>query len=463
MSLQSDTTKSGPAPPTPEGVLEYRGAAPGAAENMRVRGGDILASGFGMTVAVWIVAYVSRMPVVNAPGEATVAGMLLMVLVGGFMAARYSRKGIRAAVLAGALSGLLDILIVGSLIHDYMKAHTEGAVPSAALWVGGSVLLNALVAGLGGIVGHLLPSGRRDRVQWVQVFALVLAAATLPLITAGGLVTAFRAGLAVPDWPQSYGYNMFLFPLSMMQKNEGNFYEHAHRLMGTLAGLTSLVAAIYITVAERRRWIQVLAWSIFGAICVQGILGGTRVTEKSIALAISHGVFAQIVFAAMAALAAAAGRNFLQLPRTLRPEASTDRALTAGLVGAIVVQLILGALLRHTDSLLMVHISMATVVLLAALACGIRAWGLNASLRPLVKSGIAVLAIVAVQILLGIIALVFRAPAGDPQSVAGAFITTAHQANGALLLAASTVLMTWTWRLLSPGEVTAENHLTAPT
>jgi len=238
-------------------VLAYAGPE----REPHLRGGDVLASGFGMTVGAWLVAYVSRMPLVNAPGQVTVSAMLTTVFAGGILTARYSRKGILGAVLAGAVSGLLDILIVGSILHDKASGDTgAGSVaPAAALWIAGSIVLNALVAGAGGMFGILFPSPRRVEIRWTHVIALVLVVATLPLITAGGLVTAFRAGLAVPDWPQSYGYNMFLFPLSKMQSAQGNFYEHAHRLMGSLVGLTSLTLAMCLAVGAPSRSAALMA------------------------------------------------------------------------------------------------------------------------------------------------------------------------------------------------------------
>jgi len=259
-----------------------------------------LAPAFGITAATWLTAYVCRMPLVNASGQATVLSMLVVIFLGGFFTARYSNKGLFAAIAAGAFSGILNILIVASMIHDYTNTHSKEFVPAAAIWIAGSSLTNTFIAGLGGLLGRFFPSSRRSRIHWLQVLAVILAATTFPLITAGGLVTAFRVGLAVPDWPQSYGYNMFLFPLSLMQKTEGNFYEHAHRLLATLVGLTAF--AIAITFRSSR--FSVFAWVIFAAVCLQGILGGTRVTEQSITLAISHGILAQIVFAAIAVFAA---------------------------------------------------------------------------------------------------------------------------------------------------------------
>jgi cytochrome c oxidase assembly protein subunit 15 len=409
-----------------------------------------------MTVGAWLTAYLSRMPGVNAPGQVTVLAMLAMVFVGGVLAGRYSPKGILGAVLAGAVSGLLDILILGSLIKDMNKG--SSIAPAAATWVTGSIVFNAIVAGVGGVFGRMLPSAKRAEIRWPQVFALVLVVATLPLITAGGLVTAFHAGLAVPDWPQSYGYNMFLFPLSQMQSNHGNFYEHAHRLMGSLVGFTALTLAIYVSVAEwRRPWVVALVWGIGVCVAIQAVLGGLRVTEKSTPLAVTHGVFAQLVFAAMACLVAVTSRAFVRRKEERSVAAGTDRTFTSALVGMLVVQLLLGAVVRHTDSLVLLHIVMATLVAMVAVGCGFRAWGIHGGVGPVKKAGVAVLGLVSLQLILGIVALAFRSgPKGDP-TVGGAILTTAHQANGAVLLATAAVLWVWVRRLLAPVGTAAES------
>src|SRR5207253_2280064 len=112
------------------------------------------------------------------------------------------------AMAAGAVSGVLDLLVLGAVISDMMKERS--VAPVAALWIAGSIGLNAAVAGIGGLIGSRVAC-RKHEIRWAAVFAVVLCVATLPLITAGGLVTAFHVGLAVPDWPRSYGYNMFLF------------------------------------------------------------------------------------------------------------------------------------------------------------------------------------------------------------------------------------------------------------
>ncbi len=406
-----------------------------------------MAVGFGITVGVWVVAYVSRLPMVQMGGQATILGMLAVIFTGGGLAARYSARGIWAAVGAGVLSGLLDLIVVGSLFHD-LKPGDLAFAPSAAAWIGGSILLNTMVAAMGGLAGKAWPNAPRTEIHWASVFAFVLAGATFLLIAAGGFVTAFHAGLAVPDWPRSFGYNMFLFPLSLMQKDSGKFFEHAHRLMGSLVGLTSIALAIYITITQRRTWVKVLAWAILLGVSIQGLMGGLRVTEKSETLAIFHGAFAQVLFAAMALLATVTSRGFRDMATKESEGASIDRTMTAGLVGSLVLQLILGTIVRHTDYLLLLHITIAALVTLLVLACGVRAWGLHGELKPLRRSGIAVLMIMLLQITLGVLAVVFWTGATGETTEGSALLTTAHQVNGAMLLACSTVLCVWTWQLL---------------
>src|ERR1041385_897214 len=95
--------------------------------------------------------------------------------------------------------------------------------------------------------------------HWI---ALLTAAATFPLIFMGGLVTSHQAGLRVPDWPNSYGYHMFLFPPRYWVG--GILYEHPHRLMGTIVGMLSILLTIAAWKSEQRRWVGWLATAVLG-------------------------------------------------------------------------------------------------------------------------------------------------------------------------------------------------------
>src|ERR1700679_1161554 len=74
---------------------------------------------------------------------------------------------------------------------------------------------------------------------WLARFAFLSACATLALLGLGGLVTSHEAGMSVPDWPNSYGYNMFLFPVSKW--GGGILYEHTHRLLATIVGTLTVI------------------------------------------------------------------------------------------------------------------------------------------------------------------------------------------------------------------------------
>src|SRR5688500_6964946 len=105
--------------------------------------------------------------------------------------------------------------------------------------------------------------------HWI---ALATAAATLPPIFMGRLVTPHGAGMSVPDWPNSYGYNMFTFPPSKWIG--GIFYEHTHRLMGVVVGMLAIALVVVTWRIEQRHWVRLLAASILLAVIVQGVLGG---------------------------------------------------------------------------------------------------------------------------------------------------------------------------------------------
>src|SRR5438552_8687720 len=104
----------------------------------------------------------------------------------------------------------------------------------------------------------------------LHTVALLTAAATFPLIFIGGLVTSHQAGMSVPDWPNSWGYNMFLFPPRLWIG--GIFYEHTHRLMGTVVGMLAMALTFVAWKTDSRRGIQWLCTAVLGAVIFQGIL-----------------------------------------------------------------------------------------------------------------------------------------------------------------------------------------------
>lgn len=182
----------------------------------------------------------------------------------------------------------------------------------------------------------------------VHALAILTACATFPLIFMGGLVTSHQAGMSVPDWPNSYGYNMFLFPPRLWIG--GILYEHTHRLMGTVVGMlsVSLVVATFVSkrAGRRERW---LALAVLGTVIFQGVLGGLRVVLVKLDLAIVHACVAQAFFC-LAALTAVVTSRWWNEPRKRLEHPTRGRGLVVlGLVtfSAIYLQLVVGATMRH--------------------------------------------------------------------------------------------------------------------
>jgi len=444
----------------------------GSASAPRRDPGAVLALGFGTTVAMWAAGYFLRLPWIQAPSALVALVMLGLLSGGGFLAGRFA-GGWRIGALAGLLTMALNMLILGSLLTSADAPNQFR--PGAAVWLPGALLAGAAIGALAALAGSSGRGPDRPSPNWIGVFAGVAAAATLGLVTIGGLVTSNDAGLAVVDWPNSFGYNMFLYPLSRM--TGGIYYEHAHRLFGSLVGLTTLVLAIVLWRTEDRGWVKRLALLAFVLVVVQGILGGLRVTGRftlsadpaetapSLALAVVHGVTGQLFFALMVALAVVTTRRFRDpAPPEAVPAAATERGLSSLLVGALIVQLVLGAVLRHTGTGLLVHISMATLVAGLAVAAGVRAWGLYGRIGTMRRAGQTLLALVAVQLTLGVGALA-AVTMRRPETAAPlweAIVTTSHQVTGALLLASGVALAIWCRRLILPAAAPLRSGVAEP-
>src|SRR5260370_10509677 len=117
-------------------------------------------------------------------------------------------------------------------------------------------------------------------------FAVLTAVATFALLGAGGLVTSHGVGMAVPDWPNTFGYNMFFFPIS--QWVGGVFYEHTHRLVASGVGLLTTILAAWLWLKDSRRWLRWLGIVAFLAVVLPGVLGGLRVVFFKDELGIVH-------------------------------------------------------------------------------------------------------------------------------------------------------------------------------
>ncbi|HLG58952.1 MAG TPA: COX15/CtaA family protein [Vicinamibacterales bacterium] len=185
----------------------------------------------------------------------------------------------------------------------------------------------------------------------IHRFALLVAASTAILIFAGGLVTSTGSGLSVPDWPNTYGWFMFSFPLSKMVG--GIRYEHTHRLIASTVGFLILVLAAWLWRSESRVWARRLGYVALAAVITQGVLGGLTVLFLlPDAISIAHASLAQIVLCLTVVIALVTSPGWKGAYARSGP-APDDRVLQRIAVlttSAIYLQILVGAIMRHTDA-----------------------------------------------------------------------------------------------------------------
>ncbi len=315
-----------------------------------------------------------------------------------------------------------------------------------------------------------LNSETRAAGPWPHRIALLFACATFPLLWVGGLVTSSNAGMAVPDWPTTYGQNMFLY--SWIERPWDIFIEHSHRLLGATVGLLAIGLVIATWLSNCRTWIRVAAIVALAMVCSQGILGGMRVRMDERDFARLHGCFGPLVFAMAVALVAFTSRWWsAAVPRTDQRAGGLQRLAIATTIIAY-VQLVLGALVRHIPDdaapatfrmYVIFHLIMAaalTVHVLWLAACVVRGFrGEPLLLRPT----LALAALILIQLGLG--AGTYLTHYGPPswlarydwaasytiqaQSLTQLHITTAHVAAGSLIFVTALVVTLRSLRLFN--------------
>lgn len=410
------------------------------------RSGGVLTIGFGATVAMWIVGYLTHIPGMRLPSAGVFFVLLAMLFAVGILSGRILPHGAVSGMWVGLTVGLLNLLVMGSLISG---DEPNRVMPSAAIFIPGWLIVASLIAAAGAFLGRRTQRLPAPENHWPGRFSLVAVAATLLLIPAGGAVTGFEAGLAVPDWPNSFGYNMFLYPLSRM--TGGIYYEHTHRLIGSLVGLTTLVLTAYLWFAESRLWVKIFSTILLAAVILQGIMGGLRVTDQSVQLAVAHGVFAQCFLAGLCGLAVVTAARFRDgSPPQPHAGAELDRAIGVAAVSGLLIQTTLGALVRHLGWALQLHIIMAVVIAAIVFFFGLRCWGVYEKSHAIPTLGGVLIYLVGGQLMLGIGALVVTGIEQQIPVWVQVIVTTAHQTTGALLLALSTALLIWHVRLHAP-------------
>lgn len=284
-------------------------------------------------------------------------------------------------------------------------------------------------------------------------FAVLVACATFFLIIAGANVTSHDAGLAVPDWPLSFGK---FFP-----KMVGNvFWEHGHRMIATAVGMLTIVLAIYLQVRESRPWVKRLGWLALLAVIAQGLLGGLTVKMLlPLAVSAAHATLAQLFFLITVSLAVFTSPSWFAAPE---PRDETDgpsmRSLVVLALVVILAQLVLGATLRHSatwdqnlpTALLLAHVGGAFIVTVVLGGTVARVWLRHRAEKYLVKPALLAAVLLIVQLSLGVAAYITRsASPNDPQPLTPMVaVTVAHVACGALVFASTIVLTLRVFRIV---------------
>ncbi len=306
--------------------------------------------------------------------------------------------------------------------------------------------------------------------KWLHWYARLVVCSTVLLIAAGGMVTSTGSGLAVPDWPNTYGWFMFTFPVDRMVG--GIFYEHGHRLIASAVGVLTIILAMWTWRVDPRPWVRKLGFAALGAVILQGLLGGLTVLLLLPApVSIGHAGLAQLFFCSTVALA------LFTSPGWQTSAGATDdprlRSLALMTTLFVYVQILLGATMRHSGAGLAIpdfplasggivpprwntgvaihfaHRVGAVVVFCAILATAIRAWRHHGAEPRLRRPATLLVILVLVQGTLGAFVV---------WSGLQPVINTAHVANGALVLGTSLVLTLRSFRGLfaeSPVEIGA--------
>ena len=114
---------------------------------------DLLAIGFGTTVAMWAVGYVGAMPLADVTPLVFVSLMLVCLVAGGWIVGRKTPRGVRGGLGLGLIVALLNLLVLGSILAE---PNTGQIVPQAWLWVPGYFVVCLTLASAGAAAGTTL-------------------------------------------------------------------------------------------------------------------------------------------------------------------------------------------------------------------------------------------------------------------------------------------------------------------
>jgi cytochrome c oxidase assembly protein subunit 15 len=297
-------------------------------------------------------------------------------------------------------------------------------------------------------------------------FATFVAAFTVLLILAGSLVTSTASGLSVPDWPTTYGQNMFTFPPSKWVG--GIFYEHGHRLIASTVGFLTIILAAWLWKQDSRRWMKRLGVAALGAVILQGVLGGVTVLFfLPAAISTAHAGLAEIFFCITVAIALFTSPRWISgYGRTAADAPGADDGMLRGVATATTVliysQILVGATMRHTgaglaipdfplmfghllppvwDAKIAIHFAHrvgALIVSLAVAATAGHIWYHHRQRRELARPAALIVGLVVVQVTLGAFTVL---------SQRDVWINSFHVVCGALVLMTSLVITLRSWRV----------------
>jgi cytochrome c oxidase assembly protein subunit 15 len=287
---------------------------------------------------------------------------------------------------------------------------------------------------------------------WLHRFAKLVAASTVMLIAAGGMVTSTGSGLSVPDWPNTYGWFMFSFPVEKWVG--GIFYEHSHRLIASTVGFLTVILAAWTWRVEPRAWVRWLGFCALAAVIVQGLLGGLTVLLLLPApVSIGHAGLAQIFFCITLTVALVTSPSWKAQPSPVDDEVLRRLAIATTVL--IYLQILLGATMRHTgagmaiptfplafghimppawSAAIAIHFAHrvgAVVVIGAILTTTFHVWRYQQNRRELVRPAMLLILLVCSQATLGAFVVL---------SGLHPVVNTLHVVNGALVLGTSLVL-----------------------
>lgn len=293
----------------------------------------------------------------------------------------------------------------------------------------------------------------------VHVMAWATTICTFLLLLSGSEVTSKDVGMAVADWPTTFGHSMFT--MWWFFDSLGVRIEHRHRVLGMMVGFVTIAFVLITLLAEPRRWVKWYAVGLLAAVCSQGVLGGQRVQLNALFgrnLAAFHGVSAQLVFAMMAAAVVMTSQRWRIAPRVPYEDATSLRRMGIVLLVALGWQIVFGAILRHLGQGLVLHLGGAGLVLFLVLGITLIV-GLQPVPRAQLGGGVLALGLVTLlQLLLGIAAWFYTGAVtpgfGREPSNSEVIVTILHVVTGALLVALTLNFVMGTHRYLA--EVATE-------